>query len=748
MGSLTNDSGLFTKSEFQSRGIIKLAPDVLVYIGGHLTSSVIAPVSSTNQSVSFNDGITTVSIQNNIDPPGSSNASIEITAPIYNENSKYWMTFKSGGKSYRTPIFLPMMEIKIFFKGRFLIDMQPRYYPAFWGIVTGVEENYSGGTYKITLSCADMLHWWSYVQVNVHPVPASNIAIGGGQTMTPYQTIFKDANPFTILWRLTNDMYVPHDKEEDVNKAFEENAVHMIVGPGWLAQLNSLRSIYPPEFLKKTALGIMSYWRERFGNLAALLKMYGANGEKVTVTDRTGRKLSILKWKRERQVPWQSNSDKKKAAFYANVREFDVSESLRNFTVFFEYDKMSDFHDAEYMSKLDIATEVKNRVEYEFFQDVDGNFIFKPPFYNLNTKYVEPYVIRPNDIINNSFHIDAEGIVTVLQVKTPFFGQLRSLELPNKVGFHIDIDLAQRYGLRFKEMPLQYIQSSADIAAALAVGHMAMINSKCYTGSVTIPGRPEMRLGYPIYIAHRDSFHYVKSINHSFDYGGSFTTTLSLEAERKRMYDFSQPDTPVMIRKIYKFKEAATPADSHMSATDLKNMKLAQDQKKLQSIAQGRYEIVTQESEIESSVTNKTVPFTDEEGYKVIGSFRYGRGIIATGGTRMDDVDFKSATDSALRLQQVKNDIMTTMVPASSEQESQLMSMFFNRIPENEDGIIPKYVNLSQGIDASEEHVTVSEDKTNGVVNINPKGFWVSPLTEITAQNKLVNQIVPITGTD
>ena len=198
-------SGIFTLKEFYNRGVIKMAPDVLVYIGGSLTTKVIAPVSGQDGKLSFNDGITNVSVQNNMDPPGSSNASIEIVTPIYCENSQYWVYYKGIDETtpVRAPLFVPMMEIKIYFKGRFMVNREPKYYPAFWGFITNVEENYSGGVYKINLTCADILHWWAYSSLNVHPVPESNIAAGGGQTLTVFSTVFNRKNPlafsFTIL---------------------------------------------------------------------------------------------------------------------------------------------------------------------------------------------------------------------------------------------------------------------------------------------------------------------------------------------------------------------------------------------------------------------------------------------------------------------------------------------------------------------------------------------------------------------
>jgi len=57
-------------------------------------------------------------------------------------------------------------------------------------------------------------------------------------------------------------------------------------------------------------------------------------------------------------------------------------------------------------------------------------------------------------------------------------------------------------------------------------------NALIRQGSVTILGRPELRLGYPVYIPSRDAFYYVKGIENRFSFGGTFTTTLTLAAER------------------------------------------------------------------------------------------------------------------------------------------------------------------------------------------------------------------------
>jgi len=180
--STTLGNGIFSLQEFYNRGVTKLAPDVLVYIGGSLTTQVLAPVSNNgNGNLTFDDGITSISIQNTSDPPGSSTANIEINTPIYGPNSKYWVLYPdplNAGAPIRAPLFVPMMEVKVYFKGRYLIKGTPQYYPAFWGLISTIEETYSGGMYKILLGCVDMLHWWAYSTINVHPVPESRIMSG------------------------------------------------------------------------------------------------------------------------------------------------------------------------------------------------------------------------------------------------------------------------------------------------------------------------------------------------------------------------------------------------------------------------------------------------------------------------------------------------------------------------------------------------------------------------------------------
>jgi len=103
-------------------------------------------------------------------------------------------------------------------------------------------------------------------------------------------------------------------------------------------------------------------------------------------------------------------------------------------------------------------------------------------------------------------------------------------------GFAIDYDKLFKYGLRVTVINSNHI-TSPDAIVTYAQRELARRNSLVSNGSLTIQGRPELKLGYPVYLSSKDMFCYVSGIEHSFSFGGSFETTLSLTAFRKKRTD-------------------------------------------------------------------------------------------------------------------------------------------------------------------------------------------------------------------
>jgi hypothetical protein len=346
-----------------------------------------------------------------------------------------------------------------------------------------------------------------------------------------------------------------------------------------------------------------------------------------------------------------------------------------------------------------------------------------------------PYRIKPADILSYSFGINSDEITTCLEVNTSILRGINDENWVGPVGYHIDMDLAKKYGHRFKKISLWYMSESA-LTKALAVGHLSLQNVKAYTGNISMPGRPEIKLGYPVYVEHRDSFHYVKSINHSFDYGGSFTTTLSLEAERAIAYDYDQETKKfsVLKNKVYKLDKPfdltpdqsldQTKTTAQQTAKDKGNANKKQSELKkgtghVAAMVTGRYAIRTGTVDQQTS-TPTSVPYSDEEGYKVIGSFRYGRGIVVRAGSVVGidiaPANNKTAEQTALEIQ---SQLITNMKTVADEESSE-MGVYFGVNKQtatkyNPDGIenlVPPYLELDK------EFFTNKENLPNGLTDI------------------------------
>lgn len=689
MGRYNDGSGLFTASEFKNRGIIKLAPDVLVYINGSFGTTVIAPVAGSNQNVDFKDGISSLSIQNNIEPPGSSTASVEIVTPRYNERSNYWVDFtdKSSKNTYKIPILVPMMEIQIYLKGRFLVGNQPQYYPAFWGLILSVEESFSGGLWKFNLQCVDMLHWWEWMEVAIRPGVKDNFFLNNKMGLTAYGTRYEEANPFEIIYTLCQsagmDAFIPPGYVDKAKSSIVERK----------GDWNSFFS------------NALAYWNGRFQTQASLLKMYGATGTLIQKT-RTIVPNKII------QTPDIGSADKSKQSTKNSVQyKWNLDETEDKFLggskVFFIWEEMKkSLDESEFWTRLQVATELKNRVDYEFFQDVNGNLIFKPAFYNMNVKNSIVYNINPTDIINYSSMLLTDQLVTVVDAQGGFSQQLADASKPNYMGYHADLELMKKFGFRKKSVTPWYLGGKgADILQSYCVSHMSICNAKAHTASITMSGRPEMRLGYPIYMTHNDAFYYVKSINHTFDYGGSFITSLSLEGERHKVYN---KDNEALTSCVYKrsskkispddllMKAASkTMAESKETAQDDVN-KLAEIYRNVgitKSMEPGFYDIVKDEGIV--TFTNNAVPYTDSEGYKVIGGFRYGRdlNINTKTGNGLEDSLKKSATETPEQIANNRAAQTVLNIRPISDAEGASMEEYFKQTDRKDvESFIPDYL--------------------------------------------------------
>jgi hypothetical protein len=277
----------------------------------------------------------------------------------------------------------------------------------------------------------------------------------------------------------------------------------------------------------------------------------------------------------------------------------------------------------------------------------------------------------------------------------------QSLSSLEAIGFHADFDSIKKFGIRSEQVNVPYGMNAKQLKM-IAVAEMTRRNGQAFTGSVTMPLRPEMRLGYPVYLEHIDTFYYVTGINHNFTFGSAATTDLTLQFKRERVFDDGNSSVPgsilgdVLYSCVMRDKEAEiagmlgdlqpdiekvqsaikilTEASDRIksgekSATyNLQDVdKRINDLKKqivsakggvfegpglmgLWKIDRANIKKKTKEQIYQAGdgasynanelvmITNESVPYTDKLGYKHIGAFPYGANLVLTKDGQMRDM--------------------------------------------------------------------------------------------------------------
>jgi len=533
------------------RKIVQYTPDALVYLNGDTSLS---GCRLCRHNIDIQQFVTSLSVDAGIDP-GAASASVTLSIPKSYGDS----LFRDGNTLLRNGL-----EVHIYFRGYFpmagmadpseevagikLGDVpQYPYYPGFHGVVTQVSHEYSGGYYSASLTCAGMLHFWQYMQI------ASNgAAFGARPTNSGVRTnlrghVFTGMSPFSIIYSLYRD------------------TAGAAAGVGFALQSRTNYRTVSSATGDSLYASMLRYWERRFMQRMYGLRMHGASGQLFSASQQAylarlgggdARVLSLVSQRASTASDPLANS----AAELGLIDRDGDGRILRGLDARFlassgggrgDYgvvvpqmqafvNDISQFgqvnlFESTYESKLDIATQVANICGYEFYQDMDGDLVFKPPLYNLDTSSSRVYRIEPEDIMSISF-TESEPEATYATVSGGPFQNLRGAVDQAEWGVrstYVDYRLVAQFGWREGSLQSNYY-SNARSAYYAAVAQLDKLNQGMNSASVTIPLRPELRQGFPVYIPHIDCFYYVQSISHSFTFGGSCTTTLNLVARRRK----------------------------------------------------------------------------------------------------------------------------------------------------------------------------------------------------------------------
>ena len=543
------------------RVCVQWTPDFQLYVNGDTS---LPGCAQCHRQIDLNEFVNSISVDFGVEP-GASNCSIGMAVPRHYGDS----IFRDGNTLLR-----PGLEIHVYFRGYFpmrglstpnsrpvaginLGDIpQYPYYPVFHGVVVSVTHDYSSGFYTANMTCNGMLHFWEHMKLS---------GAGGGSffgtrpansgiqtTLTGHPMTGK--TPYAIIYSLYRDTAGVAD---GVGFALSSRT-----------NLNAVNSTTRDPLYALT----LRYWEQRFRGKIYGLRMHGASGQMFTssqqaylslyghssttfggsrgtgnVSPSTGHESldylaqdpTILLGMRANTADGRVSRQVDTALLAAN-NEGRNSQGLDALALqAFPADIGSygqvNLWESTYESKMDIATAVTNVSGYEFYQDADGDLVFKPPMYNLDTSSSRVYRIEPEDIVSINFS-ENEPAATYCLVKGGAFQNTRGLVDESEWGCrsqYVDYKLVAQYGWIETSVESTYY-TNARSAFYFAINHLDRTNAGSNGATVTIPMRPEIRPGYPVYIPHIDCFYYVTQVAHAFNLGGECTTTLTLTARRRK----------------------------------------------------------------------------------------------------------------------------------------------------------------------------------------------------------------------
>ena len=526
----------------QEREIVKTAPDIIVYLDGlpYLINSYLNdPVSHQEfVVVNFNNHVQNFNASYDVDnliPSGS----VGISVP----NHQKYLYQSPGGNN----LIQPMMEAQVFAKGYYL---SPRgnsiYYRVFKGVVSHVTHTDNGKSLEISLTLRGIMRFLELMQTDLKPGLASNSERGA----TPYSSNQSNLDPYEMI----ADTFLRGMNYE----GFQLNSI-----------ANNGQTIRGSDLERSIQADYITKWQAILNGIRADVHIMGYGGtiaaedlNSVTKdSDALGYLDPALKTAGTQKAGTRTESDATRDLLVNTIRGYtpDFKVSSVNLT------------NGSITPRLERIRQILTIIGFEGFQDIDGEIIFKTPLYNLDvtnltaaptnggvssqgnsaadkiTNTNNPFIVHLAEIEAESETEDEGAIRSTrmsIQANWDKSLQITSDGTLREVSSHIDIPKLARFGLR--EEPAKTLgwldPGDKFMMYAYAVHEMVRGNRGYRTYNMVIPMRPELKLGFPMYVEHKDMYGYIKSINMSYTIGGSATMNILLDTVRKRpMFPSSRP---------------------------------------------------------------------------------------------------------------------------------------------------------------------------------------------------------------
>ncbi len=537
MGKIRNVS-----QTVQERTVIKSCPDAVVYLEGYpyIPNYYLATNPANPVLVNFNDHITSFNANYDVDQTIPF-CTFDLTVPAHLRNL------------YQTPggnnVIKTMMQVQVYMKGYyFAADGNTVFYRVFKGLVSHVTHTDDGKTLLISVQCVGILRFFELMQLQLSPGIQSSSAL----PVTPMKTILYNMSPYL---QLAFCFLFPSFTEGFQVASLQQSSIQ---GTPYYAAIED---------------GFAAKWQVILADISTEAHIYGLQQKEIASVQqffKTYMKASALAGSQAMSLLAEEQAN------IGNIKETDQATSIQfteKIRTFLPENGLGTVQllNQKVTSRLEFLRAMATLINYECYQDIDGQIIIKPPLFNLDvtnlgsttsngqrqfkpssvdrlTNSNNPFIVHLAEISNESETEDEKAIRATrmcLQGNTSTTQQFAQVQATIRgVAEFIDLPKLAQFGLR--EEPARTIgwllDSEPLTVFAQTAAEMTLANRGYRTYSFTIPLRPELHLGFPMFVPHRDMYGYVKHVTINYQIGGNATMNVTLDALRKRPL-FPQAET-------------------------------------------------------------------------------------------------------------------------------------------------------------------------------------------------------------
>jgi hypothetical protein len=541
----------------QEREIVKTAPDMVVYIENlpYVLNPWIEGEGGSPLMFNVNDFVTAISVTAGVEHMVPT-CSINLSVPNHLRHTIQ----APGGNS----VFNTMDEIQVYCKGYYFSkEGNSIYYRVFHGIITSIGITDNPSTTDVTFSCDGVLKLLELMLWAQNPA-TGNI---GGMASTALMDVLGNENPYAQL--ATMFLY-----STICSKTL-----------GATLAMTSVNQADPKSQLYFDALAghYIVKWQKKLDKISKMVRLFGVG--KATINPDT---LKMLTDSKETADPQRS----------ANIVTSKKTEEDQQLDIF--HDEINAYNPSMGVGRIEMLnSNVTNRLEklrtlaeyiqYEMFQDLNGDIIIKPPLYNLDVLKLDntrkglvvetnPFVIYPTEVESEHRQEDQAQIrATRTSVQGSWSPGIHYAEGQNLLttATYCDVHLTAKFGVRERGVKQAgFLPNDSRALFAMAVGELTRANRGYRSYTCTIPIRPELRLGYPVYIAHHDMYAYPRTVTINYALGGTAHMVLNCDTVRRRpmirtKVEIQDPNTKEKVKTtvyksvpnlVYKWTDAPTSA--------------------------------------------------------------------------------------------------------------------------------------------------------------------------------------------